>query len=243
MPAPTATRISNPPREVSPPLANPPQALPAVNALSRHPHARSACARPETLVALPVGAQNGMTGALRSETRYRVPTGGRVSGRPVRGSLTVSSTGRDSIAGGEPPAGGMRTVVRLRRDFTVTGAGKLPAAARTAGTRANPGTGPQDAAAAVTARPVPFPRAWKPRAPRAAGRTLARGGQERTPAWRTARAGHPQRGAPPPARLSLPRQRRRARAARGHLKLPLTVPRREPDHSMPRRHRTSSRRG
>jgi hypothetical protein len=44
----------------------------------------------------------------------------------------------------------MHVVVRLRRDFTVTDAVKLLAAARAAYTRANPGTGPQDAEAAVT---------------------------------------------------------------------------------------------
>jgi len=56
----------------------------------------------------------------------------------------------DNIAGNEPPADGMHVVVRLRRDFTVTDAVKLLAAARAAYTRANPGTGPQDAEAAVT---------------------------------------------------------------------------------------------
>jgi hypothetical protein len=58
--------------------------------------------------------------------------------------------GHDNIAGDEPPADGMHIVVRLRRDFTVTDAEKLLAAARAAYTRSNPGTGPQDAAAAVT---------------------------------------------------------------------------------------------
>lgn len=56
----------------------------------------------------------------------------------------------DNIAGNEPPADGMHIVVRLRRDFTVTDAVKLLAAARAAYTRANPSTGPQDAEAAVT---------------------------------------------------------------------------------------------
>jgi hypothetical protein len=56
----------------------------------------------------------------------------------------------DIIAGDEPPVDGMHIVVRLRRDFTVTDAVKLLAAARAAYSRANPGTGPQDAAAAVT---------------------------------------------------------------------------------------------
>jgi hypothetical protein len=46
----------------------------------------------------------------------------------------------------------MHIVVRLRRVFTVTDAVKLPAAARTAYTRANPDTGPQDAGAAVSRR-------------------------------------------------------------------------------------------
>lgn len=68
----------------------------------------------------------------------------------MRGSLTVTSMDHDNIAGDEPPIDGMHIVVRLRRDFTVTDAVKLLAAARTAYTRANPGTGPQDAAAAVT---------------------------------------------------------------------------------------------
>ena len=56
----------------------------------------------------------------------------------------------DHIAGDEPPADGMHVAVRLRRDFTVTDAVKLLAAARAAYTRANPGTGPRDAEAAVT---------------------------------------------------------------------------------------------
>jgi hypothetical protein len=56
----------------------------------------------------------------------------------------------DNGAGDEPPADGMHAAVRLCRDFTVTDAVKLLAAARAAYTRANPGTGPQDAEAAVT---------------------------------------------------------------------------------------------
>jgi hypothetical protein len=44
----------------------------------------------------------------------------------------------------------MHVVIRLRRDFTVTDAARLLAAARAAYTRVNSGTGPQDAAAAVT---------------------------------------------------------------------------------------------
>lgn len=56
----------------------------------------------------------------------------------------------ENIAGNEPPVDGMHVVVRLRRDFTVTDAAKLLAAARAAYTRDNPGTGPQDAEAAVT---------------------------------------------------------------------------------------------
>lgn len=56
----------------------------------------------------------------------------------------------DNIAGNEPLVDGMHVVVRLRRDFTVTDAAQLLAAARTAYIRDNPGTGPQDAEAAVT---------------------------------------------------------------------------------------------
>jgi hypothetical protein len=56
----------------------------------------------------------------------------------------------ENIAGDEAPADGMHVAVRLRRDFTVTDAVKLLAAARAAYIRANPGTGPPDAEAAVT---------------------------------------------------------------------------------------------
>lgn len=56
----------------------------------------------------------------------------------------------DNIAGDEPPVDGMHIVVRLRCDFTVTDAAQLLAAARTAYTQTSPGTGPADAAAAVT---------------------------------------------------------------------------------------------
>jgi hypothetical protein len=44
----------------------------------------------------------------------------------------------------------MHIAIRLRRDFTATDAARLPAAARAAYARANPGAGPQDAAVAVT---------------------------------------------------------------------------------------------
>jgi hypothetical protein len=62
----------------------------------------------------------------------------------------VSSMDHDNIAGDEPPVDGMHIVVRFRRDFIVTDAVKLLDAARAAYTRANPGIGPLDAAAAVT---------------------------------------------------------------------------------------------
>jgi hypothetical protein len=65
-------------------------------------------------------------------------------------SHTVSSVSHDDIVGEEPLADGMHIVIRLRRDFVVTDAARLLAAARAAYARANPGTGPQDAAAAVT---------------------------------------------------------------------------------------------
>jgi hypothetical protein len=61
----------------------------------------------------------------------------------------VSSVSHD-IAGEEPPADGMHVTIRLRRDFTVTDAARLLAAARAAYARLNPDAGPQDAAAAVT---------------------------------------------------------------------------------------------
>jgi hypothetical protein len=91
-------------------------------------------------------------GTLRSETGYwiRGPGRGRVSSGRVRESLTVSSMDHDNIPGDEPPVDGMHVVVRLRRDFTVTDAVKLQAAARAAYTQVNPATGAQDAAAAVT---------------------------------------------------------------------------------------------
>lgn len=84
-----------------------------------------------------------MIGALRPETGCQIPGGARAS-RPAHESLTVSSMDHDNIAGDEPPVDGMSIVVRLRRDFTVTDAVKLLAAARAAYTRANPGTGPLD---------------------------------------------------------------------------------------------------
>jgi hypothetical protein len=56
----------------------------------------------------------------------------------------------DSTAGDELLVDGMHVVIRLRRDFTVTDAARLLAAARAAYTLVNPDSGPQDAAAAVT---------------------------------------------------------------------------------------------
>jgi hypothetical protein len=55
-----------------------------------------------------------------------------------------------STVGDEPLADGMHIAVRLRRDFTVTDAARLLAPARAAYVRTNPGTGPEDATAAVT---------------------------------------------------------------------------------------------
>ncbi|HET9974997.1 MAG TPA: hypothetical protein VFQ68_42670 [Streptosporangiaceae bacterium] len=54
------------------------------------------------------------------------------------------------IAGDEPLADGMHIAVRLRRDFTVTDAGRLLAAARAAYVRENPGATAGEAEAAVT---------------------------------------------------------------------------------------------
>ena len=54
------------------------------------------------------------------------------------------------IVGGEPLADGMHIVVRLRRDFTVTSAGRLLAAARAAYVQLNPGATADEAATMVT---------------------------------------------------------------------------------------------
>jgi hypothetical protein len=56
----------------------------------------------------------------------------------------------DELTGDEPLADGMHIVVRLRRDFTVTSASRLLAAARVAYVQVNPGTTADDAATAVT---------------------------------------------------------------------------------------------
>jgi hypothetical protein len=56
----------------------------------------------------------------------------------------------DVIVGDEPLADGMHIAVRLRRDFTVTDAGRLLAAARAAYARENPGATASEAEAAVT---------------------------------------------------------------------------------------------
>jgi hypothetical protein len=56
----------------------------------------------------------------------------------------------DKLIGDEPLADGMHIVVRLRRDFTVTSASRLLAAARPAYVQVNPGTTAEDAATAVT---------------------------------------------------------------------------------------------
>ena len=54
--------------------------------------------------------------------------------------LTVSVMKDDGIAGDEPLADGMHIAVRVRRDFTVTDAGRLLAAARAAYVQVNSGT-------------------------------------------------------------------------------------------------------
>jgi hypothetical protein len=54
------------------------------------------------------------------------------------------------IIGGEPLADGMHIVVRLRRDFTVTSASRLLAAARAAYLQLNPGATADEAATMVT---------------------------------------------------------------------------------------------
>ena len=56
----------------------------------------------------------------------------------------------DGIAGDEPLADGMHIAVRVRRDFTVTDAGRLLAAARAAWVRLNPGATAREAEAVVT---------------------------------------------------------------------------------------------
>jgi hypothetical protein len=56
----------------------------------------------------------------------------------------------DELIGDEPLADGMHIVVRLRRDFTVTSAARLLAAARAAYVQVNPGATAEDAATAVT---------------------------------------------------------------------------------------------
>jgi hypothetical protein len=56
----------------------------------------------------------------------------------------------DRIAGDEPLADGMHIAVRMRRDFTVTDAGRLLAAARAAYVQLNHGATAREAEAAVT---------------------------------------------------------------------------------------------
>jgi len=56
----------------------------------------------------------------------------------------------DDIAGDEPLADGMHIAVRVRRDFTVTGADRLLAAARAAYAQVNPRATAHEAEAAVT---------------------------------------------------------------------------------------------
>ena len=56
----------------------------------------------------------------------------------------------DGIAGDEPLADGMHIAVRVRRDFTVTDAGRLLAAARAAWVQLNPWATAREAEAAVT---------------------------------------------------------------------------------------------
>jgi hypothetical protein len=55
-----------------------------------------------------------------------------------------------SVTGDDPLVNGMRIALRLRRDFVVTDAGQLLAAARQAYGQLNPGTTEQDAVEAVT---------------------------------------------------------------------------------------------
>jgi hypothetical protein len=64
--------------------------------------------------------------------------------------LTVSVMKDDGIAGDEPLADGMHIAVRVRRDFTVTDAGRLLAAARAAYVQVNSGTTADEAEAVVT---------------------------------------------------------------------------------------------
>jgi hypothetical protein len=56
----------------------------------------------------------------------------------------------DGIAGDEPLADGMHIATRVRRDFTVTEADRLLAAARAAWVQLNPGATVREAKAAVT---------------------------------------------------------------------------------------------
>jgi hypothetical protein len=57
---------------------------------------------------------------------------------------------RDVVSGDEPLADGMHIAVRLRRDFTVSDATRLLAAARAAYLELNPGATQNDAAEVVT---------------------------------------------------------------------------------------------
>ena len=56
----------------------------------------------------------------------------------------------DAIIGNESPADGMHIAVRMRRDFTITNAGRLLASARAAYIELNPGTTEHEAAELVT---------------------------------------------------------------------------------------------
>jgi len=65
-------------------------------------------------------------------------------------SPIVSVMSHDDMAGDEPLADGMHIAVRVRRDFTVTDAGRLLAAARAAYVQASPGATAREAEALVT---------------------------------------------------------------------------------------------
>jgi hypothetical protein len=68
-------------------------------------------------------------------------------------------TGIDDVSTGDQLVDGMNLSIRLRRDFTVTDAGRLLAAARRMYQELNPGTGTDDAEAMVSCAADAWPTA------------------------------------------------------------------------------------
>ena len=79
-------------------------------------------------IAEPMGIRHGWADAMRASGMVRGACG------LVR-LYTVSVMKDDGVVGDEPLADGMHIAVRVRRDFTVTDAGRLLAAARAGGRR------------------------------------------------------------------------------------------------------------